>query len=63
VVEVGVSGMQLRRKLYLVRNRRYPATRSQVEFWNFVSASQPTVSCVGVRFHPPPAPALKGGGF
>ncbi len=41
VVEVEVSGMQLRRKLYLVRNRRYPATRSQVEFWNFVSASQP----------------------
>jgi len=41
VVEVELSGMSLRRNLYLVRNRRLPATRAQVEFWNFVSATQP----------------------
>jgi len=41
VVEVAVSGMSLRRNLYLVRNRRLPATRAQMEFWNFVSAAQP----------------------
>ena len=43
VVEVEVSGMSLRRNLYLVRNRRLPATRAQVEFWNFVSATQTVV--------------------
>jgi DNA-binding transcriptional LysR family regulator len=41
VVEVEVSGMSLRRNLYMVRNRRLPATRAQVEFWNFVSATHP----------------------
>ena len=41
VIEVAVSGMSLRRNLYLVRNRRLPATRAQMEFWNFVSAAQP----------------------
>ncbi len=41
VVEVEVSGMSLKRNLFMVRNRRLPATRAQVEFWNFVSATHP----------------------
>lgn len=40
VVEVKVQGMTLTRNIYLVRNRRIPATRSQTEFWNFVNRSE-----------------------
>lgn len=48
VVEVKVSGMNLRRNLYLVRNRRFPPTRAQIEFWNFVSASLPIAEQRGI---------------
>jgi DNA-binding transcriptional LysR family regulator len=44
VVEVEVSGMSLRRNLYMVRNRRLPATRAQVEFWNYVSETHPVAT-------------------
>ena len=40
VVEVKVQGMALTRAIYLVRNRRLPATRAQAEFWNFVGCSE-----------------------
>ena len=36
IVEVEVEGMNLLRKIYLARNQRFPATRAQGEFWNFV---------------------------
>jgi DNA-binding transcriptional LysR family regulator len=36
VVEVEVEGMSLQRKIYLARNRRYPPSRAQSEFWAFV---------------------------
>jgi DNA-binding transcriptional LysR family regulator len=38
VVEVEVEGMPLSRKLYMARCQRYPATRAQTEFWNFVDS-------------------------
>jgi LysR family transcriptional regulator, transcriptional activator of the cysJI operon len=38
IVEVEVEGMPLRRTLYLMRNRRFPPTRGQSEFWAFVKA-------------------------
>lgn len=44
VVEVTVNGMSLRRNLFMVRNRRLPATRAQVEFWNFVSETHPVAT-------------------
>lgn len=40
VVEVKVQGMPLNRWIFLVRNRRFPATRSQAEFWAFVKTSE-----------------------
>lgn len=40
VVEVSVAGMELRRGISLVRNRRFPSTRAQAEFWNFVSQTE-----------------------
>jgi len=36
IVEVVVEGMPLRRKIYLTRNRRFPPTRAQAEFWAFI---------------------------
>jgi DNA-binding transcriptional LysR family regulator len=39
IVEVAVKGVELRRNLYILRNRRAPQTRAQSEFWNFVKAS------------------------
>ena len=36
VVEVQVTGMELRRSIYLVRNSQIPPTRAQIEFWDFV---------------------------
>lgn len=42
LVEVQVEGMELTRNLYMLRNRRQPLTRMQVEFWEFVKkARQP----------------------
>jgi DNA-binding transcriptional LysR family regulator len=39
IVEVTVEGMSLQRNLYMARNRRFPPTRAQAEFWSFVKAS------------------------
>jgi DNA-binding transcriptional LysR family regulator len=36
IVEVDVEGMSLHRKIYIARNQRFPSTRAQSEFWNFV---------------------------
>ena len=36
IKEIEVEGLPLYRKIYLARNRRFPATRAQSEFWNFV---------------------------
>jgi DNA-binding transcriptional LysR family regulator len=44
IVEVDVEGMSLFRKIYLARNQRFPSTRAQSEFWDFVH--QPEVSKV-----------------
>ncbi len=42
LVEVKVEGMELTRNLYMLRNRRQPLTRLQVEFWEFIKkARQP----------------------
>ncbi len=38
VVEVAVEGLDLRREIYLVRNRSRPFTRAQAAFWEFVKA-------------------------
>jgi DNA-binding transcriptional LysR family regulator len=40
IVEVKVQGMPLNRRIHLIRNRRFPLTRSQSEFWSFVKASE-----------------------
>lgn len=40
IVEVKVEGMTLQRNLYMVRNRRFPTTRAQAEFWAFVKSKQ-----------------------
>lgn len=40
IVEVQVEGMSLKRDISLARNRRFPATRAQAEFWEFVTASE-----------------------
>jgi DNA-binding transcriptional LysR family regulator len=40
IVEVQVEGMSLKRDISLARNRRFPATRAQAEFWEFVAASE-----------------------
>jgi DNA-binding transcriptional LysR family regulator len=42
IVEVEVQGMPLQRKIYLMRNRRFPPTRGQTEFWTFV-ISEPRI--------------------
>ncbi len=34
--EVDVEGMKLFRKIFLARNQRFPTTRAQSEFWEFV---------------------------
>ena len=44
IVEVDIEGMSLFRKIYLARNQRFPSTRAQSEFWDFVH--QPEVSKV-----------------
>lgn len=43
IVEVQVDGMTLQRCIYLARNSRFPATRSQTEFWEFVISSKKTL--------------------
>lgn len=40
IVEVEVDGMVLQRRIYLARNSRFPATRAQTEFWDFVISSK-----------------------
>ena len=40
IVEVEVDGMSLQRSIYLARNGRFPATRAQSEFWDFVVSSK-----------------------
>lgn len=36
IVEISVEGINLSRPIYIARNRRSPATRTQAEFWEFV---------------------------
>jgi DNA-binding transcriptional LysR family regulator len=38
IVEVEVPGMNLERRIYIARNRNYPGTRLQTEFWDFVKS-------------------------
>jgi len=38
VVEVEVEGMSLQRNIYLMRNRRFPPTRAQAEFWEYMKS-------------------------
>jgi DNA-binding transcriptional LysR family regulator len=40
VVEIKVEGMPLSRMLYLARNRRFPSSRAQAEFWSFVGSKE-----------------------
>ncbi len=54
IVEVEVDGMQLYRKIYLARNQRFPTTRAQSEFWDFVH--QPEVEMVNHISTPVPNP-------
>lgn len=45
VVEVEVEGMDLVRNIYMVRNRKQPFTRAQVEFWQTIkNNNDPVVS-------------------
>jgi DNA-binding transcriptional LysR family regulator len=37
IVEVEVEGMNLVRNIYMVRNRKQPCTRAQVEFWQNIN--------------------------
>ena len=36
IKEVAVAGLSLKREVYIAYSPRYPATRAQTEFWNFV---------------------------
>ncbi len=36
IKEVTVAGLSLKRDVYIAHSLRYPATRAQTEFWNFV---------------------------
>jgi DNA-binding transcriptional LysR family regulator len=36
IKEVAVAGLSLQRDVYIAHSLRYPATRAQTEFWNFV---------------------------
>ncbi len=36
IKEVAVAGLSLKREVYIAYSLRYPATRAQTEFWNFV---------------------------
>lgn len=38
VVKVDVEGFSLSRFLYMIRNRRFPASRAQIEFWQFANS-------------------------
>jgi DNA-binding transcriptional LysR family regulator len=49
-VEVKVEGMNLYRKIYLARNQRFPTTRAQSEFWDFVH--QPQIELVSQIANP-----------
>lgn len=40
IVEIEVQGMSLIRGIYLARNRRFPLTRAQTGFWDFVVSSR-----------------------
>ena len=40
ISEIKVNGMDLKRDIFLTRNRRVPSTKAQVEFWNFVKTSK-----------------------
>ncbi|HUV28860.1 MAG TPA: LysR substrate-binding domain-containing protein, partial [Anaerolineales bacterium] len=44
IVEVEVESMSLFRKIYLARNQRFPSTRAQSGFWDFVL--QPEVDLI-----------------
>jgi hypothetical protein len=39
-----VEGMSLQRNIYIMRNRRFPPTRAQAEFWEYVKAPPKTES-------------------
>jgi DNA-binding transcriptional LysR family regulator len=54
IVEVEVVGMKLYRKIYLARNQKYPTTRAQSEFWEFVH--KPEVEMVNHMSTPLPNP-------
>ncbi len=36
ISEVRVAGLSLKREVFMAHSQRYPATRAQAEFWNFV---------------------------
>ncbi len=38
--EVRVMGVSLERAVFIAYNHRHPATRAQIEFWNFVQATK-----------------------
>ena len=54
IVELEVDGMKLYQKIYLARNQRFPTTRAQSEFWDFVH--QPEVEMVNHISTPVPNP-------
>jgi DNA-binding transcriptional LysR family regulator len=54
IVELEVDGMQLYQKIYLARNQRFPTTRAQSEFWDFVH--QPEIGMVNHMSTPVPNP-------
>lgn len=47
IVEINIEGMQLSRKLYMARSQRYPASRAQAEFWNYVSSQREQIGLAG----------------
>jgi DNA-binding transcriptional LysR family regulator len=38
IVEVEVAGINLQRNIYLARSQRFPPTRAQMEFWQYVKS-------------------------
>jgi DNA-binding transcriptional LysR family regulator len=44
IVEVEVQGMDLKRSIYIARNRNFPGTRLQTEFWDYVKSKILTYS-------------------
>jgi DNA-binding transcriptional LysR family regulator len=48
IKEVSITGLSLKREIYIAYSNRYPATRAQTEFWDYVT--QPSMATLMEQF-------------